>query len=427
MSKSRNPDHVRRTNVPGPSNEVITERLTMLVKPVIESLAEECRQLGVRDRILNFPRLVAMVLTILWRQVPSRRELTRLVRREDLLWSEAEDVSQVAVNNRFLTFPAILFERLTNALLPTLNARWLSRTNRPLPVSIAAARPYFDHIWMIDGSTLEALFRHLDSLKKVSVGQLAGKMFAVLDMVTQLPVTLWFDENPMTHDTQFLDQLLALLRPKTLLVFDLGFYDFTFFNNLRLKGSHFITRLKSNASFKTIETLNWTATIHDRLISLGSGQHKTPILTLRLVEVKFGGLWYHYLTSVLDPHLLPAVVVADLYRRRWNIESAFKIIKRLLNLGYLWTGSVNGVLLQVWGTWLFYAILVDLGDAVADALGLKWECISLEMVYRGLYHFHQAYLKGLAHDLIAFLIAPENKDLGIVKANPNALGPPLPI
>ncbi|MBN1877887.1 MAG: transposase, partial [Anaerolineae bacterium] len=96
---------------------------------------------------------------------------------------------------------------------------------------------------------------------------------------------------------------------------------------------------------------------------------------VRLIEVRFGRTWHRYLTSVLDPNLLPAWVVADLYRRRWRIEEAFLIVKRLLNLSYLWTGSLNGILLQVWATWLFFA----------------------------------------ATDPVKYFAAPENQDLGIVK------------
>ena len=107
--------------------------------------------------------------------------------------------------------------------------------------------------------------------------------------------------------------------------------------------------------------------------------------------------------------------MADLYRRRWRIEEAFLIVKRLLNLSYLWAGSVNGVLLQVWSTWLFFAVLVDLGDAVAEELMLPFDRISLEMVFRSLYYFIQAYHKGEATDLVKYLAAPENQDLGIVK------------
>ncbi len=108
--------------------------------------------------------------------------------------------------------------------------------------------------------------------------------------------------------------------------------------------------------------------------------------------------------------------MADLYRRRWRIEDAFNTVKRLLGLSYLWTGSLNGIQLQIWGTWIFYALLVDLGDAVADQLSLPIDSISLEMIYRGLYHFYVAHQKGKATDPPKYFAAPENQDLGIVKS-----------
>ena len=118
---------------------------------------------------------------------------------------------------------------------------------------------------------------------------------------------------------------------------------------------------------------------------------------------------------MVDPLILPPYVVADLYGRRWRIEEAFNTVKRLLGLSYLWTGSINGIKLQLWGTWLFYSVLVDLGDAVADEMTLPFDRISLEMIYRGLYHFYVAHHKGLASDPIKYFAAPENQDLGIVK------------
>jgi hypothetical protein len=73
------------------------------------------------------------------------------------------------------------------------------------------------------------------------------------------------------------------------------------------------------------------------------------------------------------------------------------------------------VLLQVWSTWLFFAVLVDLGDEVAEELMLPFDRISLEMVFRGIYHFSQAYQRGEATDFVKFLASQENRDLGIVK------------
>ena len=130
MSKrKRNPDHVRRRQQPSESNEAIEKRLNELVKPAVFSQLAYYRQLGMRDRILTLPLMVAAVLTILWRQVPSVRELTRMLNREDLLWCQAVKVSQPSLSERLLVFPAELFERVYKDRVPQLIQRWEQRQN----------------------------------------------------------------------------------------------------------------------------------------------------------------------------------------------------------------------------------------------------------------------------------------------------------
>lgn len=416
MNKKKiNPDHVRRRNRPTASEEVIEQRMEDLLSPSVFSQEAYYRSLGMRSRILNLSLMVAAILTLLWRQVPSVHELTRMLNREDLLWCKAVKVRQQSLGERLLVFPAVLFERVYKDLVPRLIVRWNQREARPLPPAVAHARRHFAEILVVDGSSLEALFRKLDALKDVAVGKLAGKMCLVIDLVRQLPKDLWFSEDAMTHDTNFTGQVLDFVSGKTLLILDRGFYDFTFFARLIDKGCHLITRLKANATIKTLRLLTKTDTVRDTLIHLGSGQKDVPILTMRLIEVRIGQTWHRYVTSVLDPEILPPLVVADLYRRRWRIEDAFHTAKRLLGLAYLWTGSLNGIQLQIWATWLFYAVLVDLGDAVADAMSLPFDRISLEMLFRGLYHFSQARHKGMASDPIAYFTDPKNNDLGVVK------------
>jgi hypothetical protein len=333
-----------------------------------------------------------------------------------LLWCPPTQVSQQALSQRFLTFPAELFERVFKELLPHLRQAWFSRTPRLEPESTQFARRCFEQIWIADSSTLEALFRKLKSLETLPKGQLAGKMTVVIDLITRLPIEIGFDENPRASDTSWEKDLLALVKPQTLLLLDRGFYHFQFWHQLREQGVDLITRLKKRATIQVEAVLSNSYSLRDRRVRLGSGTKKTPFITLRLIEVRSGNTWHSYLTSVLDPAILPPYVVADLYRRRWRIEEAFNVVKRLLGLSYLWTGSLNGIKLQIWGTWLFYGLLVDLGDAVADEMSLEFESISLEMIYRGLYHFHVAHHKELAADPVKYFAAEENRDLGIVKA-----------
>lgn len=64
--------------------------------------------------------------------------------------------------------------------------------------------------------------------------------------------------------------------------------------------------------------------------------------------------------------------------------------------------------LQVWATWLFYTVLVDLGNVIADELSLPFERISLAMVYRCLCHFNVAHNEGKATDPVKYFAAKED-------------------
>ena len=79
--------------------------------------------------------------------------------------------------------------------MPKLKARWSERHNRPLPESVQFTLSKFESIWIADGSTKKALFRKLKSLEDIKPGKLAGNMGVVIDLVTRLPVAIWFNEK----------------------------------------------------------------------------------------------------------------------------------------------------------------------------------------------------------------------------------------
>lgn len=338
-SRKTNRDHAKKTTRPMVEDEEIASQLSALLTPAITSQENYYRQLGLRARILNLPLMVAAVLTLLWRGVAGVTELTRILAREGFLWCQPTTVTQQAMSQRFLSFPAQLFEGVFKNLLPRLRTAWHQRNQRPLPESIQFALTKFARIWIVDSSTLEALFRKLNSLEDVPAGQLAGKMATVIDLMTRLPVEIWFLENPRASDVKLEENILELVAAKTLLLLDRGFYHFSFWLKLIEQDIHLITRLKKGAAIKIEQVFTNSYALKDSRVRLGSGSAKTPYITLRLIEVRSGNTWHSYLTSVLDPTVLPPYVVADLYRRRWRIEEAFNTVKRLLGLSYLWTGS----------------------------------------------------------------------------------------
>ena len=162
-----------------------------------------------------------------------------------------------------------------------------------------------------------------------------------------------------------------------------------------------------------------TATVRDSLIWIGPEDSRQLV---RLVEVLYGDKWYRYLSNELGTERLPVAYLVALYWQRWRIEDAYAIVKRLLGLAYFWCGAQNAVEIQVWATWLLYAVLVDLTDSVAESLNQLFAAISMEMVYRSLYYFTQAHHRGQANDVVAYL-ADNSKLLGIIKRKRKATHP----
>ena len=405
--------------VTAPPDEQVTARLTEIVHPATLNQVGYYHQLGLRERTLTLPVMVALVLSMIWRQISGVSELVRLVRSEVLLWAPPLKISQQSFSERLGSLPSALFLRVLVSLLPFLHSRW-SQRQRPLPPVIAWAQARYTQLAVCDGSTLDALIRKVGLLRDRPTHPLAGRMTALLDLCSRLPVHIWYEEDAQAHDQRFWPKILAFLKAGALLLFDLGYTNFTVFAQLTAAHITFITRAKRNLAYHLERALCRTATVHDLVVWIGSGAERQLV---RLIAVLYRGKWYRYLTNELDPERLPTEYVVALYGQRWRIEDAYAIVKRLLGLAYFWSGSQNAVELQVWATWLLYAVLVDLTDAVAEALQQPFAALSLEMVYRSLYFFTQAYQRGEAAHVVGYLAA-NAKWLGILKRQRKRASPP---
>ena len=86
---------------------------------------------------------------------------------------KATRVSQQALSQRLLTFPAELFEKVLAELLVTLNQRWFQRKKRPLPLSVAYAERHFERLWIVDAS-----IRYADSPAKLSANSSSQRHYS---------------------------------------------------------------------------------------------------------------------------------------------------------------------------------------------------------------------------------------------------------
>ena len=398
-----------------PPDEKISERLRDWFKPTEGEEQGWFAQFGLRLRKLTLSVMVALVISLIWRQIGAGgSEAARLLQLEGLLWVPAMVVSQQAISERLRIFPATIFLHLLVSRLPLFEQRHQGR-QRPLPPALAWAQKRYETIVAADGSTLDALLRKVGLLRGQEKHPLAGKIMTLLNVCTLLPQAIWFDPHAQASDQRFWPQLLRAIPAGALLLLDTGFTNFKRFRQLSNPAHKitFIIPAKSNLAFAVKRAFYKTPQIHDYLVWIGSGEDRQ---LLRLVKLYYQGQWYEFLTNELDPHLLPAPYIAALYGHRWRLEDAFNLVKRLLGLAYFWTGSQNGVQLQLWATWMVYLAVVDLTDAVAEALHKPLLAISMEMVFRSLYYFSRAYANGEADDPVSYFVL-HAKVLGIVKSS----------
>jgi hypothetical protein len=370
------------------------------------------RAYGLRERDLPLPTMVALLLALMWRQLPSVSEAICELELHGLYWVPPTHRTQQAVSKRLTVLPPALFQVVLEDLLPQLAVKHDARTRALKPI-LQRASQRFSRVLIVDGSTLDSLWAKPQTPVHRKLGNFAGKVIGLLDAVRHLPVKVWYSPSSLSHDHSYWPLIRTQLQAGDLLLFDLGYVDYAIYDQLSTDGVNFLTRAKSSTHYQVVQQLASNERVHDYIVRLGRGNTKCKAL-MRLIEVKVGKQWYRYISNVLDPAVLSAGDVVELYGCRWSIESAFGLVKRLLGMSYFYSESENAVQLQVWLSWLAYSIMVDLSDDIAQELGLEYERISVTMVYRGLYHYARSYAADPSLELVSYLVA-HAKQLRLVK------------
>lgn len=410
-SRSGNRDLRRATQVPSPAiEEIEASLLSWLTPESFKPLRLTSGTQKLRDRVLTYSVMMAVVLSLVYRSISGLSEVTRVLESEGLLWVEPFKVSKQALSKRPAVLPAELFGQIFNGVMVKIQSR---ADKLPIPTSWESVYQNFSALWIADGSTLEALRKRLKTSEETTKG-LGGRIMMIVEAFHHQPVATWYTKNSTAHDQTWTEELLERLPIGGLLIFDLGFFNFVWFDAFTDADKFFVTRLRSKIAYQVICTLSSGTMYKDEIIKMGKYRSNPCNHEVRLVSVLWGKTWYYYLTNVKDQAKLSGQQVCELYRRRWRVEEAFLLTKRLLGLSYLWVGGTNGVEIQIYATWIFYAILNDLCSSVAVELGQPKERISVEMVFRGLYHFSRSLLRGKITDVVTYLVE-HHKMLGLIK------------
>ena len=176
------------------------------------------------------------------------------------------------------------------------------------------------------------------------------KVHTVVNADEIVPSLVWFSEAK-THDHNFLEKLKC--DENTIYVFDKGYNDYRAFEHFTTQKTGFVTRIKDNALYISIEKIDIGERIHngtleDEIIEIDVKKGK-EISKLRLRKVRFydrvNKREFEFLTNLFE---LRADLIAALYKTRWQIELLFKQLKQNFPLKYFLGDNENAIKIQIY-------------------------------------------------------------------------------
>ncbi len=238
-------------------------------------------------------------------------------------------------------------------------AQGLIRTARELYRDEPLGIDFADTVYAFDSTTIDlclSLFPWAQFRRRKS----AVKLHTLLDVRGSIPTSVYVTGGQV-HDVNLLDQLLP--EPGAFYLLDRGYLDFARLYRVTQAGAFFVTRTKVNTQFYRRCS---------RLVDRSTGVRSDQVI--RLTGPKTSKLYpsplrrVHYFDAKRDLRLifltnnfpLPALIIAQLYRARWQVELFFRWIKQHLRIKAFYGTTENAVKTQVWvalSTYLLVAIL----------------------------------------------------------------------
>ena len=187
--------------------------------------------------------------------------------------------------------------------------------------------------------------------------QASVRLNVLLDLRDDIPVFASLHEGNR-HEVASLDDIP--LYPSSYYTIDRGYLDFARLHRLHTAGVFFVTRLKAGICFYVSESRPVDETVGlrcDQTIKLNSRKgrqnYPDPLRRVSYVDPETGQALV-FLTNSFE---IGALLIAQIYRRRWGIELFWRWIKQHLRLRGFFSQSPNGVRVQIWSALCAYLLV----------------------------------------------------------------------
>jgi hypothetical protein len=358
-----------------------------------------------RPCILPALALWGGILVCVLRGYTSQLALWRLLTQQGL-WSYPRfPVTDQAIYNRLDQAGPVPLAQLFSQVRDAL-------AERVAPYADAGLVPFAAGVYALDQTTLDPIARMLPALRDRPAGDpalLPGRLDGVFDLRRQQWHRLTFTDNAQQNEKVAARSLLEGLPAGSLILADLGYFGFRWFDDLTDAGYDWLSRARSNTSYEIIHIFHKDGDTLDALIWLGKHRSDQTKHAVRLVQFRRGRILYRYLTNVRDPQHLSLRQIAQTYARRWDIEMAIQLVKEHLGLRLFWSSKPQVILHQIWAVLIIAQILQALRLEIAGRAGVDPFEVSMPLLV--------AYVPRLLADgidPIAFLVE-RGREAGFIR------------
>ena len=202
-------------------------------------------------------------------------------------------------------------------------------------------------IYALDSSTIDlclSLFPWANFRKTKG----AVKLHTLLDLRGNIPSFNLITDGKF-HDVNILDVMIP--EPGSFYIMDRAYNDFTRLYEMNLLGAFFVVRAKKNMKFRRIYSRKIDKNIglkcDQTIVLTGVKTAKNYPEQLRRVRY-FDSDKKKDLIFITNNFLLDPIMIANLYKCRWQIELFFKWIKQHLRIKSFYGTSANAVKTQIW-------------------------------------------------------------------------------
>ena len=223
-------------------------------------------------------------------------------------------------------------------------------------------------VQILDSTTL-SLFAKTHKALRFRANNSAIKLHLLFDPDSQAPT--WFQITPARlHDSRLCESF-ALTAGATY-VFDRAYNKAEFWADIEAAEAFFVTRPKSNLAYDVQQRRLHpnSLIVADETITL-AGQpgrkYKKPLRRIEIFDEDKG----REIAFITNDFLRPAEEIADLYKRRWQIELFFKWIKQNLKIKRFLAKNPKAIRLQIITALIAYLLLKQLHQANRVTIPLK--------------------------------------------------------